>query len=88
MDSGLRPIVSGTKTPDDEAMEWRHRLLELLARGARTQSGERFDPELVIRLHDRIAADSELSARLDRLDKHEFRSEFLVLYEGEADRDS
>ena len=88
MDSGLRPIVSGKRTPDVETMEWRHRLLELLARGARTQSGERFDPELIIRLHDRIAADSELSARLGRLDKHAFHSEFLVLYEGEADRDS
>jgi hypothetical protein len=69
-------------------MEWRHRLLQLLARGARTQSGERFDPELIVRLHDRIAGDSELSDQLSGLDKHEFHSEFLALYEDEAERDS
>jgi len=86
--SELRPIVSGASTPDGETMEWRRRLLELLARGARTQSGERFDPELIVRLHDRIEADPELSARLSGLDKHGFHSEFLVLYEAEAERDS
>lgn len=69
-------------------MEWRHRLLELLARGTRARSGKRFDPELIVRLHDRIEADPELSARLSGLDKQEFHSEFLMLYEGEADRDS
>jgi hypothetical protein len=68
-------------------MGWRHRLLELLARGTRTLSGERFEPELVTRLHDRIAKDPELAARLDRLDRQEFQSEFLALYEDELERD-
>ena len=69
-------------------MGWRHRLLELLALGVRSSTGERLEPEVIVRLHDRIAEDPELSARLTSLEKDEFRAEFLVLYEAETDRDS
>jgi hypothetical protein len=69
-------------------MGWRDRLLELLARGVRTRDGEPLEPELVVRLHDRIAADPELCARLGKLDKADFRCEFLKLYQAETERDS
>jgi hypothetical protein len=68
-------------------MGWRDRLLELLARGIRTPDGEPLEPELVVRLHDRISADPDLSARLDKLDKADFRCEFLALYQTERNRD-
>ena len=66
-------------------MGWRDHLLRLLARGMQTRAGLPLVGETILRAIDRINASSELSARLDELDKHAFRAEFLRLYEAERD---
>ena len=50
----------------------------------RTPKGEAIEASVVVRVLDRIAADEELSNRLNALDEDSVRSEFLVLYESEA----
>ena len=59
--------------------------MRLLARGMRTRAGLQLSGDTILRVIDRINANPELSARLDKLDKQTFRREFLILYE--ADRD-
>ncbi len=66
-------------------MGWRDHLLRLLARGMQTRAGLPLVGETILRAIDRINASPELSARLDELDKHTFRAEFLRLYEAERD---
>ena len=66
-------------------MGWREHLLRLLARGMETRDGPSLEGETIIRVLDRIDVSPELSARLDELDDHTFRDEFLALYEAERD---
>ncbi len=66
-------------------MGWRDHLLRLLARGMRTRAGLPLTEETILRVIDRINANPELFARLDKLDKQTFRREFLILYEAERD---
>jgi len=68
-------------------MGWRDHLLQLFARGIRDVRGEALDVDVVIRVLDRIAADAEISDRLDALDQDSVRSEFLALYESETSGD-
>ena len=57
--------------------------MRLPARGMQTRAGLPLMGETVLRVIDRIDASPELSDRLDELDQHAFRREFLALYEAE-----
>lgn len=61
--------------------------MRALARGIETRGGEPLEADGIIAVLDRIDADPELSARLDALDERALHAEFLVLYEGEMERD-
>ena len=64
-------------------MGWRDHALRLLARGIVSSSGEALDPQVLIRVFDRIGADPALAARLDELDEAGVRDELVALYESE-----
>ncbi|MGI9591878.1 MAG: hypothetical protein ACR2P8_10965 [Myxococcota bacterium] len=66
-------------------MGWRDHALRLLARGIVSTSGEPLDPQVLIRVFDRIGADPTLASRLDELDEAGVRDELVDLYEAERD---
>jgi len=66
-------------------MGWRDHALRLLAQGMVSSSGEPLDPQVLIRVFDRIGADPRLASRLDELDEAGVRDELVALYESERE---